>query len=394
MVGSRRDFKHPDLEPPKSCPVSVCEDCTFYQRDALLSHLLNLHNVRVFNPLELRFIWEEYFNAQNGSVAENCVMGGDNDVKDRQLRNQLSLEKLQEMLLIQQQQRDANISLDCVFCRVPQESFRKLFRHMLVEHNFNVGNPENMVNVPFFVETLKQQLTAACCPQCEVTFKSSGVLRQHMRKKKHLKLREDQRFFDQFYIINYIDPNKTWLDYSPRKLLTSSAESRSTKYLGDKSCDGDENDENDENDDDEKPGEKASNASELWGDWVDELELISQKTTCLFDSEHVLDSPAEAIEHMKLVHGADIAAWKKAHLWDFYDLVKLVNFIRQRHMIDAQCWQCDFTQSSEKSLREHLSKSGHCIIQQSASLERPWNDLQFLFPVYDTDPLLFGLDDL
>lgn len=43
------------------------------------------------------------------------------------------------------------------------------------------------------------------CIFCEKTFKNYHVLREHMRKKKHLKLNPRNSTYDKFFLVNYLE---------------------------------------------------------------------------------------------------------------------------------------------------------------------------------------------
>ena len=45
-------------------------------------------------------------------------------------------------------------------------------------------------------------------------FKSRDVLKEHMRKKAHKKINPQNRGYDQFYLVNYLEFGKNWEDIS------------------------------------------------------------------------------------------------------------------------------------------------------------------------------------
>lgn len=81
---------------------------------------------------------------------------------------------------------------------------------MFQVHKFNIGRPDNLVDVGEFVDVLQQRLDNMQCLYCEKTYKSSAVLKQHMRKKKHFKLNPKNIQYDRFYVMNYLAPGKNW----------------------------------------------------------------------------------------------------------------------------------------------------------------------------------------
>lgn len=134
---------------------------------------------------------------------------------------------------------------------------------MFSEHNFNIGLPDNLVHVNEFLDTLESKLTKLQCLYCEKTFTSPAVLRKHMRKKKHFKIASKNRQYDRFYVINYLEPGKNWESF--------------------------------ENDVYDSEDEKKD---ESWADWEED---VQESTMCLFDTQ-VLNSPRDALDHMKTAH--------------------------------------------------------------------------------------------
>ena len=50
------------------------------------------------------------------------------------------------------------------------------------------------------------------CLYCERSFRDHPTLRDHMRKKQHKKIDAKNHAYDRFYLINYLEPGKTWED--------------------------------------------------------------------------------------------------------------------------------------------------------------------------------------
>jgi len=78
-----------------------------------------------------------------------------------------------------------------LFCRTTFQSVphSNLFDHMAFEHNFSVGKPDNLVYTNELLDLLEDKLERMVCIYCEKTFKSREVLKEHMRKKNHKKIR-------------------------------------------------------------------------------------------------------------------------------------------------------------------------------------------------------------
>lgn len=50
------------------------------------------------------------------------------------------------------------------------------------------------------------------CIFCEKIFKDRTTLREHMRKKQHKQINPKNPDFDMYYLVNYLEPGKTWED--------------------------------------------------------------------------------------------------------------------------------------------------------------------------------------
>lgn len=81
----------------------------------------------------------------------------------------------------------------------------ELLSHMFTNHNFNIGKPDNLVNIKHFVGQLKSKLEALRCIYCEKEFKTSAVLKEHMRKKKHYRINGANPTYHRYYLENYLE---------------------------------------------------------------------------------------------------------------------------------------------------------------------------------------------
>ncbi|KAG0329790.1 hypothetical protein BG004_002267, partial [Podila humilis] len=251
-----------------------------------------------------------------------------------------------------------------------------LFKHMFAEHNFNIGLPDNLVNVNEFLDMLETKLTGLQCLYCEKTFTSPAVLRKHMRKKKHFKISARNRLYDQFYVINYLEPGKNWENF--------------------------EHDRYDSDDD---------RRDDSWADWDDALE--EEKTECLFENVY-FGSAQSAREHMIQEHGFDLEGTRVKLGLDVYQTISLINYIRRQTMLGL-CFSClkkpeEILANDEKlndddddddadedkaarALSKHLKDTG-CGSKIPGMEADFWKDAQFLLPMLENDPLLmnFGED--
>ncbi|KAJ2698748.1 hypothetical protein H4218_003069 [Coemansia sp. IMI 209128] len=277
---------------------------------------------------------------------------------DRSIRELVQKANLEAILLVQENERrrEALEPRKCLFCKNTCDTRSSLFRHGYREHNFNIGLPDNLVNVNEFLHILESKLASLQCLYCEKTFTSAAVLRKHMRKKKHFKISSHNRLYDRFYIVNYVEPGKSW-----------------------------EAIENEKTDSD---AEEADHKDDSWNDWDEKADLPAQS---LFDS-HVASSVEECLEYMKREYSFDLLKVKSEHALDFYKTVALVNIVRRSTALNA-CFACCAKLDSAKELAEHVKQSGADHLQPPSADSPAWQDKDNLKPVIENDPLLMAFDD-
>ncbi|KAL1918233.1 uncharacterized protein VTP21DRAFT_3499 [Calcarisporiella thermophila] len=355
------------------CTFSNCSiEAPITDTTSLTKHLKEQHSI-VFKDLHHMYItldkyldnWAQIITA-NGIekyatkyVQENgdtlYQIDPENSTEDKELREKLQREKLNEILKIQEKERhdDSNLPRKCLFCKNICDNRPNLFRHMFAEHNFNIGLPDNLVNVNEFLNLLEKKLTSLQCLYCEKIFTTPAVLRKHMRKKKHFKIAAKNRLYDQFYVINYLEPGKNW-----------------------------ENFENDRYESDEERRDDS------WEDWDEALD--PEPTMCLFD-EVVLPSPEEACRHMSEIHGFDLKKVRRDLELDFYKTITLINYIRHQTSI-SKCYSCGTVTEDLAKLSHHM-KENECFTKIPSHDHEFWKDSKYLFPTYENDPLLTGFEN-
>lgn len=238
----------------------------------------------------------------------------------------------------------------CLFCLEYSSSLLNLFSHMFKVHCFNIGLLDNLVMVEDFLATLDSLLMQNICIYCHNVFRSASCLRKHMKNKRHYKIDPKNHQYDKYYIANYL------------------------KNAGKK----------DDNDaiDVEKEGEMQDEEDD-WDDLNEELDL---RTSCIFCSE-VFEKPDHVFSaHLMEAHKFDLEELRKDY--DFYDYIKIVTFLRY-HFKELQCGFCKEKFSIEEDLIEHLRTEEHCKIPS----RQEWNQPEYLFPVFDDDPLLFDFGE-
>ncbi|KAJ2326365.1 hypothetical protein GGI00_004771 [Coemansia sp. RSA 2681] len=277
---------------------------------------------------------------------------------DKEIRNIVQKANLEAILLVQESERrrEALEPRKCLFCKHTCDNRSNLFRHGYREHNFNIGLPDNLVNVNEFLHILESKLASLQCLYCEKTFTSAAVLRKHMRKKKHFKISSHNRLYDRFYIVNYVEPGKSW-----------------------------EAIENEKTDSD---AEEADRKDDSWNDWDEKADMPAQS---LFD-QHVAPSLEECLEYMKREYSFDLLKTKSDRSLDFYKTVALVNIIR-RSTANNACFACDLKLDSAAELAAHVKQSGADHLQPPAEESQVWQDKDNLKPVLENDPLLMAFDD-
>ncbi|XP_048949391.1 zinc finger protein 277 isoform X2 [Canis lupus baileyi] len=285
--------------------------------------------------------------------------------EDRLLREELQKQRLKEILEQQQQERNDNSFHGiCMFCN--EEFFGNrsvLLNHMAREHAFNIGLPDNIVNCNEFLCTLQKKLDNLQCLYCEKTFRDKNTLKDHMRKKQHRRINPKNREYDRFYVINYLG---TWVAHLVGHLTLdccwgydhSVVRSSQAHALG------------------MKPGD--------WSDW----EEHPDSAVCLF-----CEKQAETIEklcvHMEDAHEFDLLKIKSELGLNFYQQVKLVNFIR-RQIHQCRCYGCHVKFKSKAELRTHMEEAKHTSLLPE---RKTWDQPEYYFPTYENDTLLCTLSD-
>ncbi|KAJ0029020.1 hypothetical protein NQD34_004017 [Periophthalmus magnuspinnatus] len=360
------------LDCPSSEPL-VClfcpESLPSHQKDVLLKHLLLQHKL-VIADVKLIADLPQYLLHWKGRLLEQpvedfCSVIRTNsqgpvekqehyyllcDVlpEDRVLREKLQQKRLEEVLEQQQREReDTTFHRPCMFCNDEFTGNRSsLLNHMAKEHSFSIGLPDNIVYCNQFLDTLQNKLDSLQCLYCEKTFRDKTTLKDHMRKKSHRRINSNNREYDRFYIINYLELGKTWEE----------VQSEDDRELVD---DGDDD----------------------WSDW----HAHPVSAVCLF-CEHQSETMDLICSHMKV--GAVLLLLLSAGL-HFYQQVKLVNFIR-REIHQSRCYGCERRFESRQEVLQHLTTEGHVMKLPEMST---WNQPQYYFPTYENDALLCTLSD-
>lgn len=284
--------------------------------------------------------------------------------EDRELRIQLQMKRLEQVLEVQEKERtDPNFNRCCLFCRhVFQGEPAELFNHLAFDHNFSVGQPHNLVFVNELLDLLEKRMEEMMCVFCEKTFKTREVLKEHMRKKGHKKINPKNSLYDRFYIVNYLEFGKNWEAVSKEPDFDDEPDELPNGF------DSDENE--DEND---------------WSDWRGDL----QGAVCLFCPVNYTDID-NLLTHMTSIHDFDFQHIRNSLKLSFYQQVKLINYIRRQVHLHA-CLFCGDKFGSKEEMMEHLTEKEHFKIPDDTEI---WDQPEYFFPTYENDNFLHFLDDV
>ncbi|XP_065668162.1 zinc finger protein 277 isoform X2 [Hydra vulgaris] len=348
----------------------------------ILAHLLSVHKIVIADVQNIpnfpRYIsyWKEKFSTVK-DLKEVCVVVKSNSSpedkapseyyymltnfipEDEAIRDELTLEKLENVLEEQQLERnDSSFSKTCLFCKETFQGNRaKIFKHMAKEHSFNVGNSDNIVHASEFIDLIKSKLDSFTCLCCSKQFKDWNTLKDHMRKKGHKRIDPLNKEYDKFYLINYLAPGKYW------KEVQSEPEYEKENI----------------------EEQEEENTEKAWGDWTEKKGAIS---LCLFCATTDVDVN-KIIEHMKNDHGFNLNLLRKKLDLNFYHQVKIVNYIRKK-VFELNCPYCIDKFSTRGELELHLSAKRHCQLPVD---KKVWDQPSYFFPTFEDDSLLCFLED-
>lgn len=81
---------------------------------------------------------------------------------------------------------------------------------MSTQHNLQLGNPQNLVYIDELIEIISDKLNGLQCLFCEKNFPDRNTLKEHMRKKLHKRINPKNKLYDKYYVVNYLEADKTW----------------------------------------------------------------------------------------------------------------------------------------------------------------------------------------
>eukprot|EP01117_Protostelium_nocturnum_P004621 TRINITY_DN1676_c0_g1_i3.p1 TRINITY_DN1676_c0_g1~~TRINITY_DN1676_c0_g1_i3.p1 ORF type:complete len:453 (-),score=86.63 TRINITY_DN1676_c0_g1_i3:60-1418(-) len=284
---------------------------------------------------------------------------GDILPEDAAIRVKLQNERLEYLLKKHQEERKCgHFRKQCLFCNKFFCERKDYFSHMFDVHSFNVGLPENLVNVDRFLEILREKIRSHICVYCEKTYSSMAVLKMHMRKKKHFKINGKNKIYDPYYIINYLENGKNW------EAIQS---------------------ETDDSEDESQESVVEQSKNDNWDEWND---VEENDVKCLF-CRHCTNL-IEILDHMNIVHEFSTEKMRTKMNLNFYECIRAANFIRKQ-VNDLKCPTCGEQFKSEENLNAHLRHLNHCGVTKDSSF---WKDDSYLIPFLKDDPFLRSIESL
>lgn len=296
------------------------------------------------------------------STDEKYYLLSDIVAEDREIRRKVQTKYLEHVLARHQfEKNDEGYERGCLYCRDVIKGTRTLFlEHLYGKHFLHLGKPSNLVFIDELIETVEEKLNSLICIYCEKLFRDRNTLKEHMRKKGHKRINPENKFYDKFFLINYKGK-----DQSP-------VHKASTSHKKSSPC------ANSDTKRKKRPPRERSrvfqtdNSDSDWSDWTEEEIAI----TCLF-----CDTSAGKIEavkkHMKDIHLFDFESEVKS--LNFYQRVKMVNFIRRQMSLKRCVNNCSIEFDSEENLLKHMTAENHFVVHDTKLYNQP----QYFFPTID-----------
>jgi len=284
-------------------------------------------------------------------------------MEEKEIQEKEHYEQKEKLIILLEKQQKERYELifkrKCLFCKQMLEGNRNvLFAHFYSLHGFNVGKTDNLVNVDELLDLLESKMEKNICIYCEKTFRDYETLREHMRKKKHFKLHKDNREYDKFYIINFLEQGKGWKEIESEDSLSES----------------------------ETVSEVDQGEQDNWDEW-EEAEDKDSQSKCLFCNELLINAN-ESFNHIKLIHHFDFSEIAYSLKLDFYGSIKLINFIR-KSVKKNQCIFCTEQFDSSEKLISHMELKQHFQLDTSNLV---WSSEEYLIPTIENDPLLWSFE--
>lgn len=332
------------------------------------------------------------------SASETYYFLSDDLPEDKQLRQTLQISRLEYVLAQQESERNSyDISFKCFFCRYRWDKVNRseVILHLAQCHKFNIGHPDNIVFAKEFLNKLRGLFDSFTCPCCKKTFKDKTTLLDHMKKKGHKKLDPDDFSFDKFYVINYLEPGRSWKEHQEEiKVQEQLAHQlkREAKKMRAKKEELENNPQaatNEANNNSEfnveapvfipknlgvdsgkaETGDSEEVDTDNEETWDEQPDYTNQVYISLF-CDSTFQTSEECLKFMTEKHNFDLNELSKRANFNFYDRIKIINYIRR------------VVAEGKMEISEILTSIG----------KREWDSIQFLFPTFENDQLLYSFE--
>ena len=341
--------------------VFPCIFCSYESHDAtdILMHLANKHKFAINNLSALSNIpaylrnWRERIPelvdvSIYGRQLQTIDPNSPDEIRLRQFLHKMRLDGI--MRQFEYERTHVNENVKCLFCNETfTGTWHQYLQWLFERHAFNPGRPTNLVFIGELVEWLRSQLESNTCIHCGQRLPNQKLLRQHMKKRPHDKI-PNQKQFDRYYMVNYLEEGSKWQDIE-------------------KEGDGDD--------------EEGMSLEEGLKDWQDETEVI--ETQCLI-CDATLPDPDDCIGHMAKVHRFLMEDVKKAVGKEFYKLVRFVNYARAMKR-DGKCFVC-----GEPVVGDYADHFSWHDQKTPRDVSEIVSDDNYLIPVIEGDALLTVLE--
>ncbi|KAJ6230731.1 zinc finger protein [Anaeramoeba flamelloides] len=335
----------------------------FVSQENIIEHMLLNHNVTV--PFE--------GNKPNLDSVSFIEIIKQKETKKENNKKQSAKEILDEMIKIQQKERNSKFSKKCLYCREVLNNRKEFFEHLYFRHKFNIGKYDNLVLTDEFIQVIKEYLDKQQCIFCKKIFPNIKMTTTHMRKKRHYRINPKDKRFDKFYMKYYLkNCHKEESQYSNELSSDNISGSESgLEYEYQNILNQENNLIQDENEDNWEDSDDNSIAQCLF------CEKSSSKVELIF-------------QHMNEIHNFELNSFRKNQNLNFYQTVKIINYIRLK-IREHNCPVCDKNFKDNNKLLNHLHLKNHVYVKIDKN--QLWNDEQFLIPILENDLILQGFCD-
>lgn len=340
----------------------------------MISTISSFQSILGFSPEEYctTMHWKQLPDGTKTEHDEKYYLLSDVIAKDRQIRNEIQIQWIQDALSRHQFERvDKNFTKGCLFCRdntIETTRFHYI-DHLYTKHYLNLGRFESLVYIDELIDLIEEKMSNLICIFCEKIFKDRSVMKEHMRKKAHKSINPDNKAYDRFYLCNYRMKDNPLKDQIGAKKNVNLAKTK--KHPAD-------------------PGNSEELSTTVfdksddsdWSDWNNDQDI---DIICLFCQRRDANF-ASVTDHMKADHNFDFHNATKSY--NFYQKVKMINYIRRKVHL-KQCLSCEMKSESVDELVRHMNSENHINCS-----EKDFEKVEFFFPTFEDDAFLCNIDNI